>query len=239
MTRQLRGAVHVHSSWSYDAKVPLDELARAFAKRGYDVVFMCEHDRGFSASQWSDYQAACAEASGNGVLLVPGIEYADPEDRVHIPVWGCAPFLGEGLPTTELLTEVRKAGGFAILAHPRRRDIWDAVDPAWYELLDGIEVWSRKWDGWAPNARSSDVAGDHGLVPIASLDLHRMNQFFPLSVRLEVSEPPSVESAVRALSLGRPEILRMPVRMVTNGIAGRCIARGEVLRRGLLRRLRR
>lgn len=48
--RTVKAAVHVHSEWSYDARLPLPELADLFA-RGYDAVFMSEHDRGFAAER--------------------------------------------------------------------------------------------------------------------------------------------------------------------------------------------
>lgn len=40
---------------------------------------------------------------GGGALLIPGAEYADAEDRVHVPTSGPVPFLGEAMPTSQLL----------------------------------------------------------------------------------------------------------------------------------------
>src|ERR1700710_99038 len=59
----VRAAMHAHSDWSYDAHVPLAQLASLFARRGYDAVFMCEHDRGFTAERKRAYDDACARAS--------------------------------------------------------------------------------------------------------------------------------------------------------------------------------
>ena len=61
--RTIRAAAHVHSDWSYDASWPLPDLARAFARRGYDVVLTAEHDRGFDAERWAAYRMTCAAAS--------------------------------------------------------------------------------------------------------------------------------------------------------------------------------
>lgn len=197
--RTIRAAFHVHSEWSYDAKLTLGEVAALFARHRYDAVFMCEHDRGFSAERLRAYVAACEAASLEGPLLVPGIEYADADDRVHIPVWGPVPFLGEGLPTTRLLGAVAERNGVSVLAHPRRRDAWEIVEPEWLRLCTGIEIWTRKWDGWAPNRRACEWAADAGLVGVAALDLHSPGQMFPLAMELEIASTLSVEACVDAL----------------------------------------
>jgi hypothetical protein len=189
--RTIRAAFHVHSEWSYDAEIPLPEIAALFRRRNCDAVFMCEHDRGFDAERFRAYVEACRKASlPSGPLLVPGIEYASPDDRVHVPVWGAVPFLGEGVPTTELLRTVDAHGGSAVLAHPVRRDAWRVFEPEWLALCKGIEIWTRKWDGWAPNPRACGMAVDAGLVGVGALDLHRTHQLFPLSMELRVEGEP-------------------------------------------------
>ena len=85
--REVRVAAHVHSCWSYDADWSLPDIARAFRRRRYDVVLMSEHDRGFDDRRWTDYKRACADASTDDILLIPGIEYEDADNVVHTPVW--------------------------------------------------------------------------------------------------------------------------------------------------------
>ncbi len=165
----------------------LAEIAALFRGR-CDAVFMCEHDRGFTPERLEEYREACARASERGPLLVPGIEYAGPEDRIHVPVWGPVPFLGEEVPTGELLRSVARHGGFSLLAHPVRRDAWELMEGEWLELARGVEIWTRKWDGWAPTDGLSVVRGG-GPLGVVSLDLHRAHQRFPLSMELELEGP--------------------------------------------------
>lgn len=81
----LRVAVHVHSSWFYDAEWQLEDIATTFGRLRYDAVLMSEHERGFDQRQWTEYQRACAEVSErHRVLLVPGIEYEDADNVVHV-----------------------------------------------------------------------------------------------------------------------------------------------------------
>lgn len=232
-----KAAFHVHSEWSYDAKLPLAEVAELFRGHGYDAVFMCEHDRGFDEQRLRAYVAACTEASVDGPLLVPGIEYADAADRIHVPVWGEVPFLGEELTTMQLLESVAAHGGAAVLAHPRRRDAWELVEPAWLALCSGVEIWTRKWDGWAPNPRACRWAADAGLVGVASLDLHQRGQMFPLAMRLELRDPLSIEACVQALRLGNchAQIAGLPAAPLTRGAPARAALAIERVRRPIWR----
>ena len=98
--RTVRAAPHVHSEWSYDAEWRLADLVAAFRERKYDAILTAEHDRGFDDDRWDAYREACAAASTDEVLMVPGMEYEDAESLVHIPVWGEAlAFLGAARPT--------------------------------------------------------------------------------------------------------------------------------------------
>lgn len=215
----VRAAFHVHSEWSYDARLTLGEVAALFRRHRYDAVFMCEHDRGFSPQRLHEYVAACERESARGPLLVPGIEYADPDDRVHVPVWGPVPFLGEEVPTARLLEAVAEHAGAAVLAHPRRRDAWQMVDPAWLKLCAGVEIWTRKWDGWAPNPRACRWAAEAGVAGVAALDLHQPGQTFPLAMELELRGPLSVQACVQALRAGacRAMIGPLPAAPLTRG----------------------
>lgn len=233
----IKAAFHVHSDWSYDGRLALGEVAALFERHRYDAVFMCEHDRGFSAERLRAYAAECESNSGSGPLLVPGIEYGDEQDVVHVPVWGDVPFLGERVPTARLLREVAGHDGVAVFAHPRRREAWRTVDPDWLRLCTGIEVWTRKWDGWAPNQRACAWAAELGLVGVASLDLHSPHQTFPLAMELEIAGPLSVAACVDALRHGRCRAVvgRLPVAPLTSGRMASLPRAVETLRRPIWR----
>jgi hypothetical protein len=185
----VKTAAHVHSEWSDDASWSLRRIAETFGGRGYGVVLMCEHSRGFTARKWEDYWQACDAASTERVLLVPGIEYGDADDVVHIPVWGRVPFFGEAPDVGELLVAATRAGATAVFAHPSRRDAWRRFDPSWRDYLGGIEIWNRKYDGVAPNSNSVALAREQGAGSVVALDFHTRRQLFPLSLALSAAEP--------------------------------------------------
>lgn len=240
----VRVAAHVHSSWSYDAHWSLRDIARAFRRRHYDVVLMSEHDRSFDERTWADYQLACQEASTEGSLLVPGIEYEDFDGVVHVPVWGDGvPFLGAARPTLELLRDARAENAIAVLAHPWRRQALSRYEREWGPLLTAIEIWNRKYDGIAPGRQLKRFADREGIDPFVSLDFHTSRQFFPLAMSISLAGEPSTASLVKAIGDGhfRPEFLGLSVLRFTGGLEGAALRSIETVRRGIrgpLRRLR-
>jgi hypothetical protein len=234
-------APHVHSTWSYDGRWTLADLARGFHRRGYDAVLTAEHDRGWNAARWAEYRSACVEASAAGALLVPGIEYADADDTVHVAVWGDLPFLGEGEESGRLVERAAQLGAVCVLAHPERRAAWRRLAPAVLESLAGVELWNRKYDGWAPGRAGRALAGKDGLRAFVGLDFHTARQFFPLALALEVEGEPTVESIYATLREGRFEATAFGLP------AGRWVSQptltiarsAERIRRPVARRIRR
>jgi hypothetical protein len=194
---------HAHSDWSYDGSWKLEDLSAKFRAQGCRVLMMTEHDRGFTAGRLEDYRGACRKASSTDLLIVPGIEYSDADNRVHVLVWGPVPFLGENLPTSEMLEKVRAANGVAVLAHPSRKKAYQSFEPYWGERLLGIEVWNRKYDGWAPSETSPALLGECSAIPFVGLDFHTDRQSFPLGMALEMEGSVTEETVVDCLRARR------------------------------------
>lgn len=202
---EILATCHVHSTWSYDGSWPLESLAATFSGRGSRVLMMTEHDQGFSAERLKEFREACAAASSEKIFVVPGIEYSDAANRVHVLVWGPVPFLGEGLATSRMLDAVQDAGGLAVLAHPTRREAWKSFDSHWRSRLLGIEAWNRKYDGWAPSRTAPALLNDAGAVPFVGLDFHTRRQSFPLAMALELEGPVNEANVLNCLRARRCE----------------------------------
>lgn len=191
-------ACHLHSEWSYDGSWTLEALGERFSSRGYAVLLMTEHDRGFTASRYEEFRHACACASTDKVLVMPGMEYSDAANRVHVLAWG-VPFLGEGLPTRTMLEAVRSSHGVAVLAHPTRKEAWRFFEPEWADRLLGIEVWNRKYDGWAPSHTAPALVGCSNAIEFVGLDFHTQRQSFPLGMALDLDGTPTEAAVVDCL----------------------------------------
>ena len=203
-TRIARAAMHAHSLWSHDGRWPLSRVARLFGAMGCEAVLMSEHDTGFPFERWDEYGAACEEASTARCRLIPGIEWSRPDNDWHFPSWGMGP-AAEGRPVEAILEHIAASEGAAVLAHPRRRDVWRRFDPLWAPGLAGVEVWNRKSDGLASFGPAWAIAREHGLPPLTGVDFHGPKQVWPALALFEIGagESLTLPVAVRALRDGR------------------------------------
>lgn len=194
-----RIAVHAHSTWSYDGTCTLTEVATLFRRLGFDGVLMSEHDRTFDQGRWEAYKAAC-QAASRGILIVPGIEYEDDSHTVHVLVWGDLPFFAGASTVGEILRSVRAHNGVSVLAHPRRGNALEELSDGDLELLDGIETWNRRYDGWSPPQRARDLLNLRpNLIEVVGLDFHRRLDFFPVALRVDYTLPLTREAVFEAL----------------------------------------
>ena len=233
--QEVRVVMHAHSEWSYDADWPLERIAQVMPRLGAQVVLMSEHDTGFPADRFAEYRAACQAASTSRCLLIPGIEYSDPQNDVHLPTWGVDRFLGESRPTPDLLHDVAAQGGASIFAHPARRDAWAKYDADWTGFLAAIEVWNRKSDGVAPGKEAIKLMRKTGLKPVVGMDFHRRNQLWPLTNRLTVRGEINERSITEALGNGQfvPCAFGFPVTDAKGEIRQTVHRKAEALRRAL------
>jgi PHP domain-containing protein len=209
---EVLAACHLHSAWSYDGSWPIETMVEAFIRRGYRVMMMTEHENGFTQARYAEFRAECERLTSDRMYVLPGIEYSDPENRVHVLVWG-TPFLGEGLRTEALLDAVAAAGGVAVFAHPSRRAAWECFTPRWAETLLGIEAWNRKYDGWAPGDDAAELLDSNAQAPFVGLDFHTARQFFPLGMALELTGDISEHSVLECLKQRRctPRAFGLPL----------------------------
>lgn len=214
--------MHVHSTWSYDGRWELERIASAFSNRGYNLLLMTEHDLGFSEERRRQHRDACRRASTERLLIIPGIEYSDPSNTIHVLVWGDVPFLGENQETTGMLERAAARGGVCVLAHPSRRAAWKVFRTEWLKWLAGIEVWNRKTDGWSPSREAQKLISQTHASPLVGLDFHSAKQFFPLAVCLEVEGKPDEAKLLEALRRGscRCEAFGMNLQTFTGGMGG-------------------
>lgn len=229
-----KAITHIHSTWSYDGNWDLSGIAGFFCHLGYDVVLTAEHDRTFDGQRWEDYKKACVEVSTKNSVVIPGIEYSDEDNTVHVLVWGVSEFLGSNQPTGDMLKKAREKNGVCVLAHPSRRQAWQAVDRSWLPLFHGIELWNRKFDGIAPSREASDLLELSGkAVPFVGLDLHRSNQLFPLSMMIQVDGTLSADNVLAALKTGRsyPLALGISASHFNDGFLSSCVKSADRVRR--------
>ena len=150
-----RGAFHLHSRYSYDGQLSLQEIVPLLKKKGVSFALMTEHayhrieKRFLSTSEFSRFIQDCQSQSSPDFLLIPGLEFACHNNQVHIvgtPLQ--QPFSLESLDKPDKILEaIRREGGLAILVHPFFGSAYRRLKKEEFLCLDGFEIWNYGYQG--------------------------------------------------------------------------------------------
>ena len=184
---EITGVLHVHSTYSFDGKISLEELVEMCRKRGHRFAVLTEHAEGMTHRDMRKLVLECAERSENGFVLIPGLEVIC-DGNLHILALGVEEYLYNTEPES-LIDEVHELGGLAVLAHPSGRTPITRVA----ELeLDALEIWNARHDGrLAPRMSSIKlirIIGDCRLPGCCGLDLHEKEKFINLHIKMRVND---------------------------------------------------
>lgn len=183
----LKGALHIHSSISYDGTMSMEELSFFFRKRGFDFLLITEHSESVSNEVMNRLIDECKRFSSSEFLIIPGLEFSCG-NGTHILGLGVngTSESGDSLKVTR---HIHQQGGVAVLAHPTKQEY--SFDGAWIEELDGVEIWNSAYDGkFLPQAESirtfKKLAQQNpNLKPFAGMDLHREKDYHDVALRVK------------------------------------------------------
>jgi hypothetical protein len=183
----LKGALHIHSSISFDGTMSMAELSLFFRERKFDFILITEHSQSVSDGVMSELIDECDRCSSSGFLIIPGLEFSC-RDELHI--------LGLGVSRTsesddplEVVRHIRQQGGVAVLAHPTKKEY--SLDGEWIDELDGVEIWNSAYDGkFLPQAESIRTfkklaQKNPDLKPFAGMDLHEEKNYYDVTLRIK------------------------------------------------------
>lgn len=196
------GALHLHSTHSYDGKLSLSELKQLFQKNGLSFACMTEHSDTLTAQTAATFVAECRALSDESFVFVPGFEV--PYKNAHVLHIGATTFV-TAMADGTTLREWRGVTPLVVLAHPVRNKF--EVDQTLAECLDGVEVWNQHYDGKrAPRPHSftllDSLRKKKPLIATGGIDLHRAEHFGSPLLQLECTEL-SETSVIAALEAGQ------------------------------------
>ena len=186
----MRGLLHVHTTFSYDGEIPIEQLAQMAKARGLEFIAITEHGTGMTPDLQADLVAACQDLSDDHLLILPGLEL-NCQGGHHLLAFGMET-LPDGDDPVSVAKEAREPGAVVVLAHPTLNE--SPVPDALLHQLHGVEVWNQQYDGRvAPNPRAVERllewrAINPSLRAFCGSDLHGPKHFACLQVVIDRTE---------------------------------------------------
>jgi len=191
---ELVGCIHIHSTYS-DGTGTVPEIACIAREVGLNFIMMTDHN--------NLRAVANGEEKWYGtVLAIIGYEINDIDDTNHYLAFGLSEEVDRNLPAPEYVRQVKKNGGFGIIAHPDEKrnhlvehppypwTAWESNDyqgiEIWNQMsewMEGLTPWNKVWrfvnprrSIVAPNGltlkRWDDVSQSRKVVGIGGIDAH-------------------------------------------------------------------
>jgi hypothetical protein len=179
------GAVHIHSDFSHDGKIPLDEIRNLFLKRGVRFVCLTEHIEDLTASEYGDLVKNCASLSNDEFLFIPGIEIED-ECLLIIGIYAINDF--EKLEKRDFSNINRY---FTVIAHPHK--LKESVLRSFLEggerySVDAMEIVNIRYNGRHMGTPlyviKNYIEHQDQVKAILGIDLHDTSDFFDAYIKL-------------------------------------------------------
>lgn len=201
---KLSGYLHLHTTYSYDGKVPLAELKAGLVARGARFACVTEHTDWLTKDKFQAFFEECQALSDESILLIPGLEVSFPD--AHILMAGLKTVLDPQLPALELVKQGKEQEAFIVFAHPHRSSFQapEGVEP----LLEGIEIWNGQYDGkrsprpaaWKYRDRLAERSGQ--MLVTSGVDLHRWSHLPGPGLEVEV-EIFRADAIIQSLKQGK------------------------------------
>ena len=186
----MEGIFHVHSNYSADGRLSLEELREECLKRNLQFMVVTDHAEDFSATRLQKFIDHCERISDERFLVVAGLEFIiDKDHEVHLLVVGL-----DGLPCENgleaILKKIRegKNSALTVVAHLSRSNHY--IPPEYENRINGIEIWNAAYDSrYLPDHKAIRLFADlkklnKGLIGFGGLDLHDYSGFRELRICL-------------------------------------------------------
>lgn len=137
----LRGAIHVHSSRSFDSQGTFAEIEKAAQKTGLDFIVLTDHVPGQEQNIWTT-----APQSSDDLVWIDGVE-VELDNKYHLLVLGRPATLApwEKGKEMESVLAAKKEGALVFMGHLARAKRFKD-----FELINGVEIYNTHADLFEP-----------------------------------------------------------------------------------------
>jgi hypothetical protein len=233
----VRGILHAHSEFSFDSTTPLAAVRELAREKGLGFVVQTEHSNELTQDAHRRFVSEAHALSDDRFLMVPGVEYATEDNKIHVLVIGVETFWDDLrlCPLDrlgELLDRVRLAGGLSVFAHPERADAIERMPRDVLDRIDAVEVWNGKTDRWGPSPRATqDVVRrrreGRPAPALVGLDLHRPGDYTPVGIEFDAM-PDNAQVLVATIRARRYRAFIGPFRWDPSCAGAPALAAGRV-----------
>jgi hypothetical protein len=194
----MEGLFHLHSDYSTDGKLSLEELREECVGRKLTFIVVTDHAEDFDSEKVRRYLSHCKRLTDRDFIVVPGLEFnIDRKREVHILVIGAeALFSADGPKDIFQKVSAGESGALVVLAHPSRNGHY--LPPQLESRIDGMEIWNAAYDSrYLPDHRAIKLfhhlkKRNRRLVGFGGLDLHDRSGFRELI--LSMGQPCKTEA---------------------------------------------
>ena len=155
--------MHIHSNYSVDGKVPVEEIIKIAKKRGMSGLCLADHNNP------AGYVHA-RKVAPKDFIIVPGCEVSAKEG--HILCYGTDSKIQKNLDIAETIEKIHDAGGIAVAAHPFRTRFAVGGKAVRTGKFDGVETFNaRNFKPWS-NPNSALLAEELKIGKTGGSDAH-------------------------------------------------------------------
>jgi len=175
----MKGIIHIHSEYSHDGKVSLENIKRHTIDAGYSFACITEHVEDLRGDKLNRFIDECEKLSDDKFLFIPGVEFS--YSFSHVLVLGVGKNLSYDYENWPETLKSFKNKYLMILAHPYKART--KIVPEIVDLVDGIEVWNSKYNGKnVPSFTAFQLfqktkLNRNELLAFAGLDFHKYSHF--------------------------------------------------------------
>jgi predicted metal-dependent phosphoesterase TrpH len=195
---QVKADLHVHTVYSPDSLITLEELVFYARKRGLNAVAITDHNR---------VDGALKMARETDFLIIPGTEVNSKDG--HVIALNVQEPVPKGLSAEETVERIHGAGGIAIACHPFAL-FKGSLGKHAGGSFDAVETINASASPFKRSVRKAEeVAARFKLPRVAGTDAHYAPAIgYAYTV---VDAEPSVDSIVNAIAKGQCEPFGEPV----------------------------
>ncbi len=198
--------LHMHTSWSHDCSIPVDDLLDHAEAVGLGAVAITDHNRFGGAAE------ATERARNRRLTVIPGEEVKTAGQGEVIGLF-LEREIPRGLSFADTIAAIKEQGGLVYLPHPFDR-LHAIPDPRtlhrYLPEIDVFEVYNARLLRESFNVEALRFARKYGLMMGAGSDAHVLQGVGTGAVRMRAFNGPE-EFLV---SLSGAEILRRPKSLV-------------------------